>query len=48
MSKRTRVGDRDLVGLVRVEPDLALAALQDRGGEALLQLERHHYERRME
>ena len=39
--KRTRVGDRDLVGLVGVQPHLALAALEDRGGEALLELERH-------
>ena len=35
------VGQRDLVDLVGVEPDLALAALGDVGREALLELERH-------
>ena len=35
------VGQRDLVDLVGVEPDLALAALEDVGREALLKLERH-------
>jgi hypothetical protein len=37
-----RVGHGDLGGLVRVEPDLALAALEDRRREALLKLEGHH------
>ena len=35
------VGQRDLVDLVGVEPDLALTALEDIGREALLELERH-------
>ena len=35
------VGQRDLIDLVGVEPDLALAALEDVGREALLELERH-------
>ena len=35
------VGQRDLVDLVGVEPDLALTALEDVGREALLELERH-------
>lgn len=35
------VGQRDLVDLVGVEPDLALTALENIGREALLELERH-------
>lgn len=42
----TGVGHRDLVDLIGVEPDLALAALEDAGGQALLQLQRHHLRRR--
>mmetsp|Transcript_10882 Transcript_10882/g.29085 ORF Transcript_10882/g.29085 Transcript_10882/m.29085 type:complete len:233 (+) Transcript_10882:38-736(+) len=37
----TRVGHRDLVGLIRVEPDAAPPALLDLGREALLQRHRH-------
>ena len=37
-----RVGVRNLVDLVRVEPDLVAAALHHRSGEPLLQLERRH------
>jgi hypothetical protein len=36
------VGVVNLARLVRVEPDLALAALEHARGEALLQLKRHH------
>lgn len=32
------VGQRDVVDFIRVEPNLALAALQDRCGKPLLQL----------
>ena len=32
-----RVGHRDLIDLVRVKPDLALAALEHASGEALLE-----------
>jgi hypothetical protein len=35
------VGQRDLVDLVGVEPDLALTALEHVGREALLELEGH-------
>jgi len=35
------VGQRDLVDLVGVEPDLALTAIEDVGRKALLELERH-------
>ena len=38
--RRTGVRHRDLVDLIRVKPDLALAALQHRSGEALLQQKR--------
>lgn len=41
------VGQRDLVDLVGVEPDLALTALEDVGREALLELERHLLWQRM-
>jgi hypothetical protein len=34
----TRVGSLDLVGLVRVKPNFALAALKNGSSEALLQL----------
>ena len=37
---RTAVGHADLVALVRVHPDLANAAVQHRGRQPLLQLER--------
>ena len=37
--RRTGVRHGDLVDLIRVEPDLALPALQHRGGEPLLQQE---------
>ena len=42
----TGVRHGDLADLIGVEPDLALAALEHAGGEALLQLERHHLLRR--
>jgi hypothetical protein len=42
----TGVGHRDLIDLIGVEPDLALAALEDARGQALLQLQRHHLRRR--
>lgn len=35
----TRVGVGDLVGLVRIQPDLLLAAAQDAGGQPLLEPE---------
>lgn len=35
----TGVGVRDLVGLVRVQPDLLLAAAQNAGGQPLLEPE---------
>jgi hypothetical protein len=38
----TGVGHGDLADFIRVEPDLALAALEHARGEPLLQLERHH------
>ena len=38
----TGVRHGDLADLIGVEPDLALAALEDARGEALLQLQRHH------
>ena len=38
--QRTRVSHRDLVDLIRVQPDLALAAFEDRAGQALLQQQR--------
>ena len=36
-----RVGQRDLIDLVRVEPDLALSDLEHIGRQPFLQLERH-------
>jgi hypothetical protein len=42
----TGVGHGDLADFIGVEPDLALAALEDTRGEALLELERHHLLRR--
>ena len=42
----TGVRHGDLADLIGVEPDLALAALEDARGEALLQLQRHHLLRR--
>jgi hypothetical protein len=42
----TGVGHGDLVDLIGVEPDLALAALEDARGEPLLQLEGNHRRRR--
>ena len=36
------VRHRDLIDLIRIQPDFTLAALEDRGGEALLQTKRHH------
>ena len=36
-----RVRHGDLIGLIRVEPDLPPAALEHRGGEPLLKLEGH-------
>jgi hypothetical protein len=42
----TGVGHGDLVDLIGVEPDLALAALEDARGQTLLQLQRHHLRRR--
>lgn len=36
-----RVGERDLVDLVGVEPDLALSALEYGCGKPLLELQRH-------
>lgn len=44
----TGVRHGDLADFIGVEPDLALAALEDAGGEALLQLQRHHLLRRRE
>lgn len=41
----TRVGERDLVDLVGVEPDLPLSALEYGGGKPLLKLQRNLYER---
>ena len=38
-SKLTGVGHRDVIHLIRVQPDLPEAAVQDRGCEPLLQLE---------
>ena len=38
----TGVRHGDLADLIGVEPDLALAALEDARGETLLQLQRHH------
>ena len=35
------VGQRNLVNLIGVEPNLALSALEHGSGKALLQLERH-------
>lgn len=35
----TRVGVGDLVGLVRIQPDLLLAAAQNAGGQPLLEPE---------
>ncbi len=32
-----RVGHRDLVDLIGIEPDLALSALEDRAGQSLLE-----------
>ncbi len=37
-----RVGVVDFAALVRVKPDLALAAVKHASGKALLQLQRHH------
>ena len=42
----TGVRHGDLADFIGVEPDLALAALEHAGREALLQLERHHLLRR--
>lgn len=41
--KRTGVGHGDLIDLIGVQPDLVLTALENGGGEALLQTERHHF-----
>ena len=38
----TGVRHRDLIDLIGIQPDLALAALENRGGEALLKTKRHH------
>ena len=37
----TGVGQRNFVYFVGVQPDFALAAFEDRSGEALLELKRH-------
>lgn len=39
----TRIGERDLVDLIRVEPDLPLSALEYGGGEPLLEFKRNLY-----
>ena len=39
------VGQRDLVDLIGVEPDLALTALEDVGRKALLEFERHYWDK---
>jgi hypothetical protein len=43
LEARTRVGHRDLVDLIGVQPDLVLTALEHGGGEALLKAKRHHF-----
>ncbi|TQE04609.1 hypothetical protein C1H46_009802 [Malus baccata] len=40
-----RVGHGDLADFIGVEPDLAVTALEDTGGEPLLELERNHRRR---
>ncbi len=36
------VSHRDLIHLIGIQPDFALAAFENRGGEALLKAKRHH------
>ena len=41
-AERTRVGHGDLVDLIRVKPNLALAAFEDAGRQTLLKLQANH------